>query len=498
VRILFAAVELSPLAKVGGLADVAGALPKDLLHLGHDIRVVVPLHGVIDRARHELRDTGTRIALRGTAGRSTQVGVWRYDMGGVPVDLLDLPELFGRPQVYGEADDDLRWVGFCDAALGYLGSLAGGGWTPDVLHLNEWHSAFIAARLRERPELPQARLPRLFTIHNLAIHGGFSEEFAKTAGLTSASLSSQLAWEPWVSHSGMGQGLLWSDLINTVSPTYAKEILTSEYGSGLDPLLRTRRDSLYGVLNGIDYEEFDPARDQRLPARYDAEHFDGHAVNKAELQGRFGLERDPLAPLMGMVTRLFFQKGADLAVDAVEIALKRHRLQFAVLGTGDKLYHEQLTALAEKHPGRVGVRLAFDADLAQLVYGGSDMFLMPSRFEPCGLGQMIAKRYGSVPVVRRTGGLADTVFDWDAEPERGNGFVFDEATAEALEDALERAIRTFGDADAWSTLVRRGMAEDHSWSSAAREYAALYERTRSASAAPGNPARAPARVAADR
>ncbi|HZU77066.1 MAG TPA: glycogen synthase [Dehalococcoidia bacterium] len=492
MKILFATVELSPLAKVGGLADVAGSLPKALCQLGHDVRVVMPLHGTINRERYDLQRLSTTFTVRDLDGTLHAGDAWRYMLGEVPVDLLDLPALFDRPQIYGEADDNRRWLLFCDAALAYLEASR---WTPDVLHLNEWHTAFIGSRLRDQPARPAASLPRVFTIHNLAIHGSFSEDLAQQARLTDASLSSPLAWEPWVSHSGMGQGILWSDLINTVSPTYAREILTPEYGAGLDPLLRSRQDSLNGILNGIDYDEFNPATDRRIVANYDAREFAGHAVNKGALQQQLGLQQDRGAPLIGMVTRLFYQKGADLAVDAIESTIAKGLFEFVVLGTGDQIYHDQLTALAARHPGRVAVRLAFDADLAQLIYAGSDMFLMPSRFEPCGLGQMIALRYGSVPIVRRTGGLADTVYDWDSDPQRGNGFVFEEPTAAALGAALERALATYFNPETWHRIVTRGMGEDHSWHAAAREYAALYQRAVRAASDPANPARAPLQAA---
>ncbi|MHB8577904.1 MAG: glycogen synthase, partial [Dehalococcoidia bacterium] len=308
----------------------------------------------------------------------------------------------------------------------------------------------------------------------LASHGGFDAPFAETAGFGPEVLDSPLSWEGWVSHSGMGQGILWSDLINTVSPTYAREILTPEYGAGLDPLLRARQADLSGILNGIDYEEFDPATDVRLPVTVDADHFSGHATNKAALQRQLGLTEAVDAPLIGVVTRLFFPKGADLAVGAIDQLLQRRPLQFAVLGTGDQIYHDQLTALAERHPGNVAIVLGFDADLAPQIYGGSDMFLMPSRFEPCGLGQMIALRYGSVPVVRRTGGLADTVQDWTGA--EGNGFVFEKPEPDALAAALDRALDCFERPQAWRSLVRNGMAADNSWGEAARAYLRLYER----------------------
>jgi starch synthase len=487
VKVLFVTVEMSPLAKVGGLADVAGSLPKALAGLGHDVRVVMPLHGIIDRERYGATPWGKPFPVPGIDGETLNAQIWKADVGGVPVYLMDVPEMFDRRQVYGEADDDARWLAFCDAVLAWLPNA---GWRPDVLHLNEWHTAFIATRLREAPDRPFAELPRVYTIHNLAIHGGFDDVFAERAGFDARALSSPLAWEPWVSRSGMGQGLLWSDLINTVSPTYAQEILTPEYGAGLDPLLRARTQHLCGILNGIDYDEFNPATDRRIAAQYDAESLDGHVTNKAALQQRVGLAEESRTPLIGMVTRLFFQKGADLATGAIDALLERRSLQFVVLGTGDQVYHDQLNALAERYPGKVAVVLGFDVDLAQQMYAGTDVFLMPSRFEPCGLGQMIALRYGSVPVVRRTGGLADTIREWAGPGGDGNGFLFEQPDVNELAAALSRALDTYERPDEWSRLVHRGMHDDYSWREAARAYVGLYERSLPAPSAADNPARA--------
>jgi starch synthase len=486
VKVLFATVEMSPLAKVGGLADVAGSLPKALVRAGHDVRVIMPRHGNI--APDALGFKPYSAFHVGVTGGDTLSGtVLQGEVAGVPVYLIDVPELFARTQVYGEPDDLERWVAFCDAALDWL---AQDSWQPDVLHLNEWHTAFMGSRLRCQPHSRLAPIPRVYTVHNLAIHGGFDDDFARAACLEERVLESPLAPEKWMLHSGMGQGLAWSDVINTVSPTYAREILTPEYGAGFDPLLNARRDQLFGILNGIDYEEFDPATDTRLPAHYDARDFSGHAENKRALQARLGLREDSNTPLIGIVTRLFYQKGADLAVEAIERLIERRPVQLAVLGTGDQAYHDQLIALRDRHPGNIAVTLAFDADLAQLIYGGSDLFLMPSRFEPCGLGQMIALRYGSVPVVRRTGGLADTVEEWSPSSGTGNGFVFDEATAAELEAALDRALDTFEKPDEWRQLVAQGMAGDYSWGNAAQEYVKLYQRAQQAATDGSGPARA--------
>ena len=472
MKVLFATVEMSPLAKVGGLADVAGSLPRELVRAGHDARVVMPLHRGIDLARCDAQEVGAGVTVQTAAGE-VHGFVRTATVGGVPVYLIDLPAMFDRGRVYGEPDDADRWLAFCDAVVAWLDR---SGWQPDLLHLNEWHTAFIASRLRQRPDSRAARLARVYTIHNLAIHGGFDDGFATRAGFDGRVLDSPLAWEPWVSRSGMGQGLLWCDAINTVSPTYAREIMTPEYGAGLDRLLRSRKDDLRGILNGIDVEAFDPGADPHLVAPYDATNFTGHARNKAALQHRVGLDRRPEAPLIGMVTRLFYQKGVDLAAEAFDQVAGRREAQLVVLGTGDQQYHEQLTALVERHRGKAAVVLGFDADLAQLIYGGTDLFLMPSRFEPCGLGQMIALRYGSVPVVRRTGGLEDTVREWSADAGSGNGFLFDRADAADLAVALDRALDTFTRSDEWRRLVQRAMSDDNSWTAAGRDYVQLYRR----------------------
>jgi starch synthase len=481
VKVLFVTVEMSPFAKVGGLADVAGSLPKALVRLGHDVRVIMPRHRSMAAAAASFTPE-TQIAVRTIDGAEHNGQILKGEAGGgVPVYAVDVPTLFDRAQVYGEPDDTARWLAFCDALLSWAATST---WRPDVIQLNDWHAAFVATRLRDQPEHPLAATPRVYTIHNLAIHGEFDDEFAQQAGIGPAALSSPLAAEPWMTRNGMGQGILWCDAINTVSPTYAQEITTPEYGTGLDPLLRARQQQLRGILNGIDYDEFDPASDPRLPARFSAADLSGKATVKAALQQRLGLEQRADAPLAGIVTRLFYQKGADLAVDAVEPLLASSSLQLAVLGSGDAQYQDALTAMVERHPGRVAVVLGFDADLAQWIYGGTDLFLMPSRFEPCGLGQMIALRYGSAPVVRQTGGLADTVREWTGSSGVGNGFVFVDATAQALRDALTRAVRVYRNRDEWRALIARGMADDYSWRGTAGAYIKLYDlATESARAA---------------
>jgi starch synthase len=455
-NVLFVIAEMAPLVKVGGLGDVGGALPRALRRLGADVRVALPYYAALNReGASDLR----RIA-------SLDAGaLWQADVRGVPVYLIE-HESFAREQVYGYDDDAGRFLAFCDALVSAAGKL---GWQPDVLHLHDWHPGFLAARLAADAAHAWAALPRVCTVHNLGVTGSFDEAFR-----SEHRLSVDGAGPPGVTLSALGQSILRADLISTVSPTYAREVLTAEYGGELAPLLQARRERLSGIINGIDTEEFDPATDPHLAAPFDAAKFDQRITNKRALQRQMGLPIDDGVPLAGMVARLFAQKGPDLVVGAVEQVLAERDLQLVVLGTGDPEHEQAMSDLAARHPERVAVRLAFDVALGQLIYGGSDLFLMPSRYEPCGLGQLIAMRYGAVPVVRRTGGLADSVQPCD--PVAGTGFLFDEATPEALAAVLRDALLAYDERPGWRALQLRCMAQDFSWERSAREYVALYER----------------------
>jgi starch synthase len=473
VQVLFVTVEMSPLVKVGGLADVAGSLPKALAARGHDVRVILPLHQAIDTAQYGFRRTIDGIAVPTPRGPE-QAAIWEGSLSGVTVYLIESSDMFGRPRVYGEPDDSQRWLFFCDAVLAAAPRL---GWQPDVLHLNDWHAAFVAVRLAADRAHPLAATPAVYTIHNLALKGDIDEAFIRANGL-----AVEPGYDPGVPpemlRSGMAQGILRASVVNTVSETYAKEILTPEYGAGLDPLLRRRERDVFGILNGIDYDEFNPATDPHIPAHFSADDLGPRAAVRQALQDTAGLERSA-APVIGVVNRLFWQKGADIAVDGVGRLLDEGAtLQFIVLGTGDEQYHRQLQDLEARYPRAVKLFLTFDPVLAQVIYGGSDMFLMPSRYEPSGLGQMIAMRYGSVPVVRRTGGLADTVPDADEYPEGGRGFAFDAPDGAALAEALRRALAAFADTNRWRQIQLAGMRADLSWNEAAGRYLDLYAAAR--------------------
>ena len=473
--VLIVAVEMSPLAKVGGLADVVGALPHALRRIGLDARVAMPLHGVVDRGAHALRLLAE--APVPTPDGPRMARLFETSLREVPVYLVENEAFFGRPRVYGEEDDLERWLYFCDALLAAAPRLGSAeGWRPAVLHLHDWHAAFVGSRLLAATSHPWASCARVYTIHNLALQGPFDQAFGRRHGLSLAALMAPAGLEPDVAFSGMAQGILWSDVVSTVSPTYAREIQTPEFGAGLDALLRDRGDRLTAALNGIDYEVFDPSHDPRIAANFDAETLDRRAANKQALQERAGLPARPEAPLAGMVSRLYDQKGSDLVALAFRRLLAERDLQLVVLGTGDPVHEKMLSDLQAAFPDKAAVVLRFDETLAQLIYAGCDFFLMPSRFEPCGLGQLMALRYGAVPVVRRTGGLADTVQDCDPQLKAGTGFTFEEANAQDLERAIKRALAAYDDQAGWRSLQIRGMRQDVSWDRAAGLYREMYER----------------------
>lgn len=463
MNILFVTAELAPLVKVGGLADVAGSLPPALRRLGLDVRIALPFYPAIPRES---------LALQRIASLPGDGALWETEVRDVPVYLIEDRALNQR-DVYGGDDEADRFLAFCDGVLSSSERL---GWQPDVLHLNDWHPGFIPARLAAPPEHPWATLAQVLTIHNLGFRGLFDRHFATRHGLSTETLAAPEGLPEELPYSALTQGILRADVITTVSPTYAREIQTPEpaLGADLAPLFQRSSERLVGILNGIDVEEYDPATDANMAAAFDAGRLDRRIKNKSALQRRLGLPVDDGVPLLGMVSRLFWQKGPDIAVEGIGHLLRNHQVQVAVLGQGAEEYEHQLETLAARHPGRVAVRIAFDYPLGQLIYGGCDMFLMPSRYEPCGLGQMIAMRYGAVPVVRRTGGLADSVERFDRE--RGTGFLFDEATAESFTEALQSALAVYGDPPAWRRLQLNGMGQDFSWSRAAGEYADVYRK----------------------
>jgi starch synthase len=476
VNILFAAAEMSPLAKVGGLGDVAGSLPRALRARGDDVRVALPLYAAVDRSALHLERVAQAVTVP-WPDSDERVDVHRAEVRGVPVYLVENERYFGRPNIYAYDDDAERFLFFCDALVAAAPLL---GFAPDAIHAQDWHTALLLTRLATRPDHAWSGCGRVYTIHNLGLQGPFDRGFAAHFGVDPRALVAPDGLTHDVALSGMAQGILHADFVNTVSDTYAREILTPEYGAGLDTLLRARAAAVSGIVNGIDYEEFDPQTDSALAANYSVDTLDLRVANKRALQERAGLPGRDGILLFGVVTRLFAQKGIDLVAAAFDAMLGLRDAQLVVLGTGDEDVHGMLQRLEAKYPDRVKVWLEFNPALGQLIYGGCDCFLMPSRYEPCGLGQLISLRYGAVPLVRRTGGLTDTVQDVDAPLRSGTGFVFDAPDARKLEHAAERALAAFEDRAGWRALQERGMRQDWSWRRAAAKYGALYQASISA------------------
>jgi starch synthase len=471
-KILFLSAEVVPFAKTGGLGDVGGALPKFLRALGHDVRVVMPAYRTIEtdhyagRGGLKARPEGLLVPVR---GRGVPAGVLQGVLPGsdVPVDFIAERSLFDRPELYGYNDDAYRFAFYSRAALTLTEAL---GWRPDLIHAHDWHTAPALTWLATAGQADERwrGVASLFTIHNLAHQGRTGWDVMDYLGLQTTGLRE----EGLGGVNCMARGIYHATLVNTVSPTYAREIMTPSGGADLDGLLRYRAYDVHGILNGLDYAVWNPATDRRLAAPYDAEHLAARAANKTALQARAGLPNRPDVPLVAMVSRLDWQKGLDITGHVIHQLLNggAGEAQFVVLGSGAAEYEGMFAQLAGYHREKMAAFLTYDADLAQLIYGGSDMFLMPSRFEPCGLGQLIAMRYGSVPVVRATGGLADTVQD------AISGFTFNDYSADAFWDALRRAIYIYtNDRDSWQMIQRTGMTADYSWERSAVGYQQLYE-----------------------
>jgi starch synthase len=475
MRILMVASEAIPWAKTGGLADVVGALPRALVRLGHQVDVVIPRYRGINAGRAAGRVT---VAL---GGRSADAPVFELDTEGVRMLFVDQPEYFDRPALYGEGnrdypDNPLRFAFLGRAALEWASA---SGDRYDVVHAHDWQAGLVPVMLGTtfaRHAL-LGGTPAVFTIHNLAYQGTFGVEWLRPLGL-GLELMRIDALEFWGRISFLKGGVTFSRVITTVSPRYAQEIQTPEFGFGFDGVLRYRSRDLVGILNGIDYDQWDPARDAHLPEPYTASNLQGKAAAKRAVLEAYGMpasEAGLARPLIGMVSRMVDQKGFDL-VAAVADDLARIDASVVVLGTGDRRYEEMWRALAARHGDRIGARIGFDEGLAHLIEGGADLFLMPSRFEPCGLNQMYSLRYGTVPLVRATGGLFDTVRNYDPRSGQGTGFTFDEYSPRALLGTLRWALDIYEDRDAWRRIQQAGMREDNSWDARARQYVQVYER----------------------
>jgi starch synthase len=458
-----------PFLKTGGLADVTAALPKALTKLGHRVTVVMPRYGSIPFPPGEF--VGSVHVTVDAATRSA--GFYRTGTdAGVEVVFVEHPPFYDRPKPYGSDDDRLRFAFLARAALEYFRSR---GDRPDVVHAHDWQAGLAPVYLKafywEDPTLH--RTPSVLTIHNVAYQGRFGVDTLGVLGLPHH-LGNPFALgyhDGGISY--LKGGAVFAEKVSTVSPTYAREIQGAEHGLGFQDTVRSRATDVVGILNGVDYEEWDPRADAHIAGRYSADDLAGKAACKADLLRTFGLPDSPDLPVVGVISRLVWQKGFDVVAGAWWDLLQRP-LRMVVLGTGDRAVQAGLAQLAHREPDRFAVRFAYDEGLAHRIMAGSDMFLMPSRSEPCGLTQMYALRYGTVPIVRSTGGLVDTVEAYDPGTGWGTGFRFDTADGTGLVWALDQALGAYTDRAGWEKLMRRGMAKDFSWARSAREYVALY------------------------
>ena len=477
VSILMVGSEALPFSKTGGLADVLGALPLALGKLGHRVTVVTPKYRGV-----QVHGSSRVIQVGGIGGAVAETRVVEQPLAeNVRAVLVDRPELYDRDSLYGAGgdypDNPRRFAFLCKAALEYI---LQSGETFEILHAHDWQAGLAPVYLRTNyaHEARLSGITTIFTIHNLAYQGNFAPDWLAPIELGPEMLSMD-ALEFWGQISLLKGGIVFSDSITTVSPTYAREIQTKEYGFGFDGVLATRATDIHGILNGIDTDRWDPRRDPFLPEPYDEQTLEKKDAAKRALIDLLcpGTPFGQLArPLVGMVSRLVDQKGFDLFAELVPV-LPAYG-SFAVLGTGDARYEALLRGLASTYPGRFAVKIGFDESLAHLIEGAADIFLMPSRFEPCGLNQMYSMRYGTVPIVRATGGLDDTVTDYNDAAGTGTGFKFVPYTATALLGAMDRAKTTFANPRSWEQLQVAGMRQDFSWDRSAREYVKLYESTR--------------------
>ena len=471
MRIALLSSEVVPFAKTGGLADVSGALPKALREHNVDARILLPLYDQIDRellgrAPIESVSVEWRGQLRATR-------IWQSNAAGAPAYLIEAPEFFARPSVYGYPDDHARFAFFSRAALALLKHL---DWQPDVLHGNDWPCGFAAVELRSRRRYDSffQKTKSLFSLHNVAYQGTFDP-----GDLWWLGFGEQPARDDFmINHaaSALKAGIITADALSTVSPRYAQEIQTPEQGYGLDWLLRARSDRLAGITNGVDYTLWNPETDPHLAANFSLDDLSGKSACKLDLLRRFSLPQDADRPILAMISRLVSQKGYDL-IQQISGAILQTGSFVIVLGAGAPEYEDFLQRWHDQAPKQVGIYKGYAGEpLAHQIEAGADMFLMPSLYEPCGLNQMYSMRYGTVPIARATGGLDDTVENFYEASGSGNGFKFESYSAGALLEKIREALYFYGRPDSWAKIQRNGMAMDNSWSSAARKYLNFYER----------------------
>jgi starch synthase len=483
LRVVMFAAEAAPFAKAGGLGDVVGALPKAMAKLGTSSTIVIPAYRSVDFGRFQIKPCtavpGFDVPM-GSSLERAEVFETRIPESGVIVFLIGSSKYFDRDGIYddpatkeGYPNNMERFIFFMKSGIELLSRLGRG---IDIIHCHDSHAALIPGiiRMNHRDHPVFSRVGTLFTIHNLAHQGLFSRESLNFAGIDQSHFYPTSPFEYWGKVNCLKAGIELADKVNTVSQAYSVEIQTDpEFGMGLEGVLRDRQKDLSGIVNGIDYEEWDPERDPLIPAHFSIRDLSGKARCKEHLLRHFGLPQSRArCPLIGIVSRLADQKGFDLIAEVVDEIMELD-MRLVILGTGQKKYHDLFEQIASRHPGKVGVRLSFDNELAHRIEAGCDVFLMPSKFEPCGLNQLYSLRYGTIPVVRATGGLADTVIDYDHED--GTGFCFSGYNSREMMVAIRRALASHSDPVRWQELIMRAMSQDWSWDRSAREYLKLYK-----------------------
>lgn len=455
LKVLICASEAVPFAKTGGLADVIGSLPQALEELGLEIKLILPKHKRPQITAH-----------------STTIGK------NIEVYFMENDKFFAREGLYGDKDGDYpdnleRFSFFSSQCLALLKKI---NFKPDIIHTHDWQTALVPVYLKTifKNDPFYQGIKTIFTIHNLGYQGLFSKELLPKTGL-GWEIFSINGLEFYDKINLLKGGIVFSDFISTVSHTYSQEIQTKEFGYGLEGLLSQRKDHLFGIVNGIDYSLWNPETDSKLFKTYSASNLGGKYINKEKLQEEVKLTKSKNSALIGMISRLVDHKGFDLIIEVIEDILKLDT-QLVILATGEAKYHTFFENLAKKYKKTASINLKYDALLAQKIYAASDIFLMPSKYEPCGLGQLIALKYGAIPVVRATGGLKDTIVDYDTDPKKGNGFVFEEYNPQVLLNTIKRAIKTYQNKKTWQSLVKRAMNCDYSWASSAKEYVKIYKK----------------------